>query len=108
MNTDTIVTVSGNDAIDIAMGAPSDSIIMESNQGYKEGIGDFERPAVESDMETLLWTLLRFRLDPQRVAVLHHTNPRTGYVDWAMPISVVIETGGLPEWSTTTFTINPE
>lgn len=104
---DKTVKVTGDDAIDLAMSVSSDSSIIESRSGYCCDSGWYGGDKeTESDVSWFFWTLLLYRNQADRITI-KFTENQFGQVDWSELVWVWIETGDVPEPSTTQFRIVP-
>ena len=100
------VIVEGELAIDMVMGIPHNAVVMESESGRCCDIGYWEHEERESDRESLLWSVLNWRKEPERFEIEFVEN-HFGAPNWEHAVEFRIFAGDACEPNTYFFRFVP-
>lgn len=102
----TTTTEHGDSAISKALDLPNDSILSESRSGYccDSGYYGDDEPR-EIELSWFYWQIILYRNEPERISIEFYPDEH-GEIEWNSGVVFRIETGDMPERSTTTFYVD--
>lgn len=102
--------VTGDDAFNVAIAAHYASNITKDRYGYCCDMGSYQEETKDITHESFYWEMLLYRdINPDNITAEFTFQPnRPDLIDWTQPVTIWLETGDMPETSTTEFTLYTE